>query len=105
MKFYRKKRFSLENLIIGGMWPGPSKPSRTQMALLFKSIVSELQELEQGRVFQLYSPDDEEHSQSLKVFLIGACCDKPAQCLIQCLPEPTAMFGCGHCELQGEFKM
>jgi hypothetical protein len=101
----RKKRFSLENLIIAGMWPGPSKPSRSQMSLFFKNIVSELQELEQGQLFKLYSPEHDDHSQFIKVFLIGACCDKPAQCLIQCLPEPTAFFGCGRCEIEGELNI
>jgi hypothetical protein len=98
----RKKRFSLQNLIIAGMWPGPSKPSRSQMALFLNNSVSELQKLEQGQLFELYSPEHNDHSQFLKVFLIGACCDKPAQCLIQCLPEPIAFFGCGNCEIEGK---
>ena len=97
----RKKRYSLENLIIAAMWPGPSKPSRGQMSLLFKNLISELQELEKGRLFNLYSAADGYHSKTLKVFLISSCCDKPAQCLIQCLAEPTAFFGCGNCELKG----
>ena len=98
----RKKRFSLQNLIIGGMWPGPSKPSRIQISLLFEHAISELRELEKGHCFQLYSPDHGDYSQIIKVFLVGACCDKPAQALLQFLPEPTAFFGCGHCELEGE---
>ncbi|CAF1316255.1 unnamed protein product [Adineta ricciae] len=97
----RKKRFSLENLVIAGMWPGPSKPSRTQLSLFFKNIVTELQELEQGDLFRLYSSDYNDHSEIIKIFLIGACVDKPAQSIVQCLAEPTAYFGCGHCELEG----
>ncbi|CAF1366154.1 unnamed protein product [Adineta ricciae] len=97
----RKKRFALENLIIAGMWPGPSKPSRTQIHLLFKNIMLELQELERGGLFQFYSSDHENRFELTKIFLIGACCDKPAQSIVQCLPEPTAFFGCGHCELMG----
>lgn len=99
-----KKRFSLENLIIAGMWPGPSKPNRKQMSLFFENIVKELVILEQGRRFQLYSTTDENTDQFLKIFLIASCCDKPAQCLIQCLPEPTAYFGCGSCEIKGQFS-
>lgn len=100
-----KKRYSLENVIIAGIWPGPSKPSRTQMSLLFKYIVLELQELEKGHVFELYSSDQDYDSKTIKVFLIAACCDKPAQCLIQCLADPTAFFGCGHCEIEGELNI
>lgn len=97
----RKKRFSLENLIIGGMWPGPSKPTRSQMSIFLQHIVSQLQALEQGRMCQIYSPDENIRMKFIKVFLIASCCDKPAQSLIQCLPEPTAFFGCGNCELEG----
>ena len=64
----RKKRFSLQNLIIGGMWPGPSKPSRIQISLLFEHAISELQDLEKGHLFQLYSPDDSDYSETIKVF-------------------------------------
>ena len=38
----------------------------------------------------------------LKVFLICACMDKPVQALVQNLPEPTAKFGCGKCEIRGK---
>lgn len=98
----RKQRYSLENTIIAGIWPGPSKPSRTQMSVFLTKIVSELQDLEKGNLFEVYSPEHAHHAKFIKVFLIAACCDKPAQCLVQCLPEPTAFFGCGHCELEGE---
>jgi len=64
----KKKRFSLENLIVAGVWPGPSKPSRIEMSLFFKNIVSELQELEQGYLFQLYSPEHDDYFQIMKVF-------------------------------------
>ncbi|CAF1241589.1 unnamed protein product [Adineta steineri] len=78
----RKKRYSPENVIIGGMWPGPSKPSRAQMSLFFKNIVLELQNLEKGQLFQLYSAEQDDHFDFIKVFLIASCCDKPAQCLV-----------------------
>ncbi|CAF4166937.1 unnamed protein product [Rotaria magnacalcarata] len=97
----RKKRYSPENSIIAGMWPGPSKPSRTTISLLFKNIVADLQELEKGHLFKLYSLEHDNHFETIKVFLICACCDKPAQCLIQCLPDPIAFFGCGNCEIEG----
>ena len=49
------KRFALENLIVAGIWPGPSKPSREQIFTFFADIVQELKVLEEGRVFQMYS--------------------------------------------------
>ena len=95
----RKKRFSLENLIIAGMWPGPSKPSRPEISLFFQNAVKDLKVLEQGRRFDLHKTDEDD-DQFIKIFLIASCCDKPAQCLVQCLSEPTAFFGCGFCEIQ-----
>lgn len=97
----RKKRFSLENSILGGMWPGPSKPSRAQMALFLEKIIVQLKILELGRTFEFFSVNEDVETKFLKTFLITACCDKPAQALLQCLSEPTAFFGCGSCELEG----
>ncbi|CAF4261843.1 unnamed protein product [Rotaria magnacalcarata] len=87
----RSKRYSLENVILAGVWPGPKKPSRDYMAIFLRSIVDELKCLEAGRMFQLRTADGENMKEIfVKVFLITSCCDKPAQCLVQCLPEPTA---------------
>ena len=64
-------------------------------------IVDELKQLENGRIFQLRSSNDENMKEAfVKVFLVCACCDKPAQCLVQCLLEPIARFGCGRCEIK-----
>ncbi|CAF2083284.1 unnamed protein product [Rotaria magnacalcarata] len=99
----RSKRYSLENVILAGVWPGPKKPSRDYMAIFLRSIVDELKCLEAGRMFQLRTADGENMKEIfVKVFLITSCCDKPAQCLVQCLPEPTARFGCGRCEIKGD---
>lgn len=98
----RKKRYTLENSILAGMWPGPSKPSRSEMSLFLRDIVAQLKALEQGDLYELYSLEHENCYERLKVFLIAACCDKPAQCLIQCLADPTGYFGCGHCEIEGQ---
>ena len=51
----RAKRFALENIILGGVWPGPAKPTREPMFLLFEGIVGQLKALEKGRIFELYS--------------------------------------------------
>jgi hypothetical protein len=63
----KTKRFALENLIVGGIWPGPSKPSREQMFLLFADIVEQLKVLENGKVFELYSSCGSSKTLSLKV--------------------------------------
>ncbi|CAF3617238.1 unnamed protein product [Rotaria sp. Silwood1] len=99
----RRKRYSLENVILAGVWPGPKKPSRDDMAIFLKGIVNELKCLEAGRKFQLRSTDGESVEEAfIKVFLVSSCCDKPAQCLVQCLAQPTAKFGCGKCAIRGE---
>jgi hypothetical protein len=63
----KSKRFALENLIVAGVWPGPSKPSREDMFLLFTDIVEQLKVLEQGKLFRLYSSSGKLEEQSLKV--------------------------------------
>ena len=64
--------------------------------------MDELKRLEAGRMFHLRPTDDGNMKEVfIKVFLVSSCCDKPAQCLLQCLPEPTAKFGCGRCEIKG----
>lgn len=94
-----KRRFSIENIVLAGVWPGPSKPTRNDMSLFLRPLVNELLILEQGENFDFYNEDN--NSITACVFLIGACCDKPAQALLQVLPEPTAAFGCGRCEVKG----
>ncbi|CAF4466881.1 unnamed protein product, partial [Rotaria sp. Silwood2] len=89
-------RFKLENVVLAAVWPGPSKPSRDEVRLLFRPVIDELIHLESGHPFHL--SDGNIHI--LHVYLIGACCDKPAQALSQCISEPTAAFGCGRCEVE-----
>ncbi|CAF1639183.1 unnamed protein product [Rotaria sp. Silwood1] len=96
----RKNRFSFQNLILGGVWPGPAKPKRFEMSAVLETIIVQLKELEKGSYFECRS-DAGYVSRFLKVFLICACMDKPAQALVQNLPEPTAKFGCGRCEIRG----
>ena len=90
-------RFALENIILAGFWPGPSKPSRDEIKHLFRPLVDELLLLEAGHPFRLLN----QHVQIVHVYLIAACCDKPAQALVQCIAQPHAAFGCARCELEG----
>jgi hypothetical protein len=97
----RKKRFCFQNLLMGGIWPGPTKPKRFEMAALFETIVEQLKTLEKGSYFECRSGTGYV-TRFLKIFLICACMDKPAQALTQNLPEATAKYGCGRCELRGK---
>lgn len=93
-----KRRFALENIILGGVWSAKSKPSRNDARVFLQPLINELLNLEQGYHFVL--SDGNYHV--VHVYLIASCCDKPAQALAQCLPEPIASFGCGRCEVQGK---
>ena len=95
-----KKRYATENIILAGVWPRPSKPTRTEMSQFFRPVVEELITLERGVTFSFHH-DDGNMSVTARVFLIGACCDKPAQSLFQFLSEPTAEYECGRCEIPG----
>ena len=91
-------RFSIENIILAGIWPGPSKPSRDQIRLMYRPLIDELLSLEHGHAFTLF----DDHIEVLEVYLIAACCDKPAQAVVQCISEPIAVYGCGRCEISGD---
>ena len=91
-------RFSIENIILAGVWPGPSKPSRDQIRLMYRPLIDELLSLEHGHAFTLF----DDHIEVLEVYLIAGCCDKPAQAVVQCISEPIAVYGCGRCEISGD---
>ncbi|CAF4638964.1 unnamed protein product [Rotaria socialis] len=69
------------------------------MSLLLRPLIDELLNLERGEHFDFHDQDN--NGITARAFLIGACYDKPAQALLQFLPEPTAAFGCGRCEAKG----
>ena len=66
---------------------------------MLKSMTDELQLLENENIFTIRALGYQ--AIKLKVFLIAAACDKPAQAAVQNLPEPIGEFGCGRCEIQG----
>ncbi|CAF3413639.1 unnamed protein product [Rotaria sp. Silwood2] len=96
----RSERFKLKNVIIGGIVSTTFKPNRDQMQKLLSPIVNELLILEKGETFEVQGLSTSSNMH-LKTFLIGSCCDKPAQSLVQGISEPIGAFGCGRCELQG----
>ena len=95
----RCERFKMKNIIIAGVSASKKKPSREQMYAVLTPIVQELQQLEYGRYFDLSRSN--QSLQPLRIFLIGACLDKPAQALVQNVGEPIGSYGCGRCELRG----
>jgi hypothetical protein len=97
-----KQRYDFENTIVAGIWTGSHKPSRLHMNAFLIPVVTELSSLEQGSVFINYEKEYNEQNNIIKIFLTSACCDKPAQALVQNLPEPIAGFGCGRCEHEGK---
>jgi hypothetical protein len=99
----RNERFKMKNVIVAGVSSSKTKPSRDQMYTILSPIVQELKQLEYGRFFDLTSSNN--NLEPLRIFLIGACLDKPAQAIVQNLAEPIGLFGCGRCELAGEFVL
>lgn len=90
-----KHRFLLNNIIIGGVNACYKKPTRKIMNLMIEPIVKQLQLLEQGGVCEINS-----EMMMYRVFLLGSINDKPANSLVQNIPEPNAAFGCSKCEIQ-----
>ncbi|CAF3656376.1 unnamed protein product [Rotaria socialis] len=91
-----KHRFFLNNLIICGVNSCYKKPTRKIMNLMIEPIVQQLEILEQGGVCEIAGKIS-----MYKAFLLGSINDKPANSLLQNIPEPNAAFGCSKCELQG----
>ncbi|CAF5100421.1 unnamed protein product [Rotaria sp. Silwood1] len=96
----RNERFQMKNVITAGVSYGKNKPSRDQMYIMLTPIVQELQQLEYGRYFNLKALNN--NLEPLRIFLLAACLDKPAQAIVQNLGEPIGAYGCGRCELVGE---
>ncbi|CAF4868677.1 unnamed protein product [Rotaria sp. Silwood1] len=93
----KPERFQIQNVLVGGIGAGLSKPTRNEMAAYLQPIVSELLSLENECC---YKTSDGTHL-FLKVFLIAGSMDKPAQALVQNLTEVNGAFGCGKCLIKG----
>ena len=90
-----KHRFLPSNIIIGGVNSCCKKPTRKIMNLMIEPIVQQLQLLEQGGIYEI-----NDKINMYRVFLLGSINDKPANALVQNVPEPHAAFGCSKCELK-----
>ncbi|CAF4769877.1 unnamed protein product [Rotaria sp. Silwood1] len=95
----RKQRFKIQNVVVGGICSCYKKPSRAIMQILLEPIVNQLLLLEEQHLFQIKGTKNE--YKLIRMYLIGACNDKPANSLVQNAPEPIAKYGCSRCELRG----
>ena len=90
-------RFKVENILVGGIGYGKTKPMRQEMATYLKSIVDKLLILKNEHRFTF----NDGNSLFIKVFLIAGSLDKPAQSLVQNIAEPNGAYGCGKCLIKG----
>jgi hypothetical protein len=98
----KSERFQIQNVLVGGIGSGSSKPTREEMFAYLQPIINELLSLEKEHRFET----SDGIYLFLKVFLIAGSLDKPAQALVQNLTEINGAFGCGKCCLMGmiEFR-
>ena len=94
-------RFRVENVLVGGIGYGKTKPTRQEMAAYLKPIINELLNLENEHLFTF----NDGISLFIKVFLIAGSMDKPAQALVQNIAEPTGAYGCGKCSIKGKIEL
>ena len=71
------------------------------MQAMLKPIVESLKELQTPSLYSISSND----IQFLRVYLLGISNDKPANSLVQNLPEPNAEYGCSKCEIAGKVNV
>ena len=86
------KRQKRENLIFAGLWFGPDKP---HMMTYLRPFCISLREL-QDKGIEVESPDVDDKF-VCKVFLIAACCDLPAKCLLTNTVQFNGHCGCSKC--------
>ncbi|CAF3899698.1 unnamed protein product [Adineta steineri] len=94
----RSIRFNMDKIIVFAISVGRKKPSKIIMQKMLVPIVFSLKQLQKSSLYQI---SDCSH-QMLRTYLIAVSNDKPANSLVQNLPEPNALFGCSKCEIAGE---
>jgi hypothetical protein len=94
-------RFNRENLIVGMVSIGSSKPAKEEMQIFLSELVKELIYLEKEglQYHPIKSPSHIE--ETVRVFLIAATCDMPASSLMINHTEASGYYGCIHCNIQG----
>lgn len=96
----RVKRFKQENVIVAGIATVSSKPNRAQMQVMLRVLAHQLKVLENGITIQFRDVEEV----VMRVYLICACLDKPAQSIVQNTAEPIGGYGCGRCIIKGNWK-
>ncbi|CAF1522043.1 unnamed protein product [Didymodactylos carnosus] len=94
----RNKRFKLENIIIPLTYPGPKKPTKTEMITMEGELVKELQRLELPTPFVVKQETNE--IINIRTFLIAACCGSSGSNTN--VARIIAAFGCGRCTVKGK---
>ena len=95
----QSEKFKMQNVLVGNVGAGANKPTHEEMQTYLQPIVKELSNLEVEHRFKT----SDGLTLALKVFLLEASMDKPAQALVQNLPEPNPSFGCRRCCIMGSF--
>ena len=90
------KRQKKENLIFVGLWFGPDKP---YIMTYLRPFCISLREL-QDKGIEVESPDVD-YKFVCRVFLIAACCDLPAKCLLTNTVRFNGHCGCSKCLQSG----
>ncbi|CAF1056800.1 unnamed protein product, partial [Rotaria sordida] len=95
-------RFNRENLIIGMLSVGSSKPKKDEMQIFLDGLVKQLVYLENNGL-GYNPPNSPSHTERIvRVYLIAATCDMPATSLLINHTESNGFFGCIHCKIIGE---
>ena len=95
----QSEKFKMQHVLVGGVGAGANKPTHEEIQTYLQPIVKELSNLEVEHRFRT----SDGLTLALKVFLLAASMDKPAQALVQNLAEPNASFECGKCCIMGTF--
>jgi len=91
------KRWNKENVILGGLWFGETKPNMLTFLKPFTQSVSILK----TNGMEVYSPDVQQHFKCHAMLLCGTC-DLPAKALVYNMKQFNGEFGCPHCLQKGE---
>ena len=92
-------RFNRENLIIGMISVGSSKPQKDEMQIFLGGLVKELIHLENTGL-QYHPISSPSHiDKNVRVYLIAASCDMPTRAFLINHSEATGYFGCIHCTI------
>ena len=91
MNLPRDMRYKRENVILGGLIPGPKEPSDNNP--FFKPLVEELLELWEGVQMAV-----DGHDKTVRCAVLCIACDIPAGRKICGLPWYTAHYACSRCK-------